>query len=415
MERDHQQPLIISREIPNTFKLSNIIPLENDYILDISSINQSGTSFEAINLNFLDRLSKKHLKFKHSGKSLQVSEYALKIEDLALKLPETFKDLEAKHLPSSTFSSIIKTYFVSLSQRFSKEHVKKCLKKLLKKLIAHKLAPKRTEINRKIKNIAVLEKKNAQLAKLQEMESSNTSPTLKEQKKKLSNLRKKKTLLELRGLNVHLELENDINSCMRRIQDMKLDEAPKKCHKTTSSSDSSDSDSDDELQMDRELSNNFLRNIQSLCFGWIESVKIPEGVDLNRSIVFASIPAATNDLVDFIIQLVNSLRLYYPRYETLKTSKELNKTQCIPFLSLTNWIFSKLDYTDQIKKFIPQISVGKLWALSLNKDTIYELFLHKKAGLFIIDGNSFSNFRTKKPPYGKSRTNVPHAFSLFCY
>jgi hypothetical protein len=121
---------------------------------------------------------------------------------------------------------------------------------------------------------------------------------------------------------------------------------------------------------------------------------IPETGSLNRSIVRQALPNIEEEVIIFIMKLVNSFRLYYPRYETLKVNKEINKTQCIPFLSLSNWIFSKLDYTDQIKKFIPEISVGKLWALNLNKDTIYEMFLHKKAGLFSIEGITTSKQAT---------------------
>ena len=387
-------------EIPLTnFALNTILDSYHHIApYQIAPINHSGSSFDIVYLNFIDRLAKSNLKFKHSGITRAVSKYTEVISALSLKLPDSFGDLKSFHLPATTFSSIIKTYFTSFQELISKKRIRGCLKDILKKMIAEKLAPNRVAYYKKMKETAILEKKENALDKLKQLEQGLSTRTLKEEKKLLSKLRKKKILMELRGKNVKMELERQIDHCIERIGRLRVMDSSTASNNLADYQSDTDSDSDEEedneMDTNGEPSRNSLRNIESLCFGWIESVMIPETGSLNRSIVHQALPNVEEDVIKFIIKLVNSFRLYYPRYETLKVNKELNKTQCIPFLSLTNWIFSKLDYTHQIKKFIPEISVGKLWALNLNKDTIYEMFLHKKAGLFSIEGITTSKQAT---------------------
>ena len=87
--------------------------------------------------------------------------------------------------------------------------------------------------------------------------------------------------------------------------------------------------------------------------------------------------------------MVDLLRLYYPRHETIKSpsvkygDESFNLSQCVPFLSLSNWVFHQLKYFKEIKKFIPQISLGKLHAIPLTPKIIFSLFFqdHKKSGV----------------------------------
>ena len=100
----------------------------------------------------------------------------------------------------------------------------------------------------------------------------------------------------------------------------------------------------DQTMVEGDITKPFQTLIVSLIVGWIESVQIPMDSQLNRAIVNQAIPSQADETYDFILNVVNTLRLYYPRYETLKTEKEVIKSQLIPFLTLCNWSFQKMNY-----------------------------------------------------------------------
>ena len=405
---------------PTNFNLTDLLPGIENHTFEIAPIHHSGVAFESIDLNFVTAMARSKIKFKHSLKSSTTSENATKINALQLNLPTDFQNLKDFHLPATTFASIIKTYFTALNERFTKKSLKACLKNLVKKLIAEKFAPIRTGRHKEKVRSAVEEKKKLELKNLAQLESGNGFRNVKQLKRQLLNLKKKKTMIELQGKSLNPKMLLEIAKIEILIEAMNNEEESSEHSQTSSHSfgskkathsqdDDSDSESYDEEDEsilpevthpnpgnNQEPSARDLEFLQSLCVGWIESVMIPEGALLTYDIVHEALPNHEEDDIKCIIQLVNSLRLYYPRMETLKTNKEINKTQLIPFLSLSNWIFAKLDYNKQIKKFIPTISVGKLWALALSPVVIYELFLHRKSGIFSIDGITKANHATSE-------------------
>ena len=406
----HQEPGGNQHQ-PTNFNLTDLLPGIENHTFEIAPIHHSGVAFESIDLNFVTAMARSKIKFKHSLKSSTTTDNATKIDALQLNLPTAFPNLEDFHLPATTFASIIKTYFTALKERFTKKALKACLKNLVKKLIAEKFAPIRTGRHKEKVRSAVEEKKNLELNNLAQLESGNGFRNVKQLKRQLLNLKKKKTMIELQGKFFNPKMLHEIAKIENLIEAMNIGEESLEHSETSSHSfgfrkathsqdDDSDSESYDEedesilpevthpnpIGNNQEPSARDLEFLQSLCVGWIESVMIPEGALLTDDIVHEALPNHEVDDIKYIIQLVNSLRLYYPRMETLKTNKEINKTQLIPFLSLGNWIFAKLDYTNEIKKFIPTISAGKLWALALSPVVIYELFLHRKSGIFSIDG-----------------------------
>ena len=439
----HQQ---VPPPSPEEFNLNNLISLHDpaDNILEIKPIEHTGKAFEVVDNNFLDRLSKSIMKFKFSGKSKELSSYSALIQHLAISLPTGFMKCSDFHLPALTLSSIVKTYFTAFSQRFSKSIVKAALKNLVQKLVAEKLAPGRTARHRQKTQDSILRSSNLKMAKLLESESGNSTRNLKQEKKHLVKLRKLVSTLSLSQKPVSEWISRSIRTSEARIAqlgapnmnldedhgnvssesnedvdvgngssesdededhgnvspDLALDEDLGNVNQMTPDFDLDDDESDDEDEDDEDvgvlegdqtmvegdITKSFQTLIVSLIVGWIESVQIPMDSQLNRAIVNQAIPSQADETYDFILNVVNTLRLYYPRYETLKTEKEVIKSQLIPFLTLCNWSFQKMKYPKMIKRFIPQISAGKLWALSLNPDSLYDMFLHKKAGMFQVKG-----------------------------
>jgi hypothetical protein len=330
-----------------TFPLHLFVDCENVSNYHIKPLNHDRLGFDAFDFNFIHQMTKSNFKYRNSGVSRGGSYDRLKTA-LFLKIPNTFKiGFEDFDMPPSFFEDAVSQYHTNLANLITIKRMKTTLKVLVFKLLSEMVASRRT-------------KKHHQIVK---------KAQLKNYLQRLDNLKKKEKTSKS-------DIDDDFDSFYSNDSD---DDA------SNSDDDASIMDDDlEELVMEKELSVKQLGIIRNSIVGWVESLLIPNGKMLPLRIVQIAFPLLGIDICMKIKFLVDILRLYYPRKETIKSGKfgeeSLNLSQCIPFLQLSNWIFHQLGYFKQIKAFIPQISAGVLHSIALTPTSIYSLFFQDHNG-----------------------------------
>jgi hypothetical protein len=78
------------------------------------------------------------------------------------------------------------------------------------------------------------------------------------------------------------------------------------------------------------------------------------------------------------------IRKYYPRL--LKKGSRNRIAIAMPFLNFYNWCCCVLDLPGKAKKVVPEPTLGKLWAIPLDKYTLHETFFNSSKGPLAIKG-----------------------------
>lgn len=85
-----------------------------------------------------------------------------------------------------------------------------------------------------------------------------------------------------------------------------------------------------------------------------------------------------------IARFANLLRQYFPRL--VKKDDQNYTAYSMPFLNFYNWACNTLGFPGRAKKVIPEPSLGKLWAIPLDKYTLHETFFNRSQGPLAIQG-----------------------------
>ena len=127
--------------------------------------------------------------------------------------------------------------------------------------------------------------------------------------------------------------------------------------------------------------------IVSVAFMLIRSPAIKSNVNANwvkRCFWAEKCDVLKKENFEFIANVVNILRRYYPQDVAPRKPAPRHILLALPMVLLANFVLSVLGYKVRklskaypkklTQRAIPTISVGKLWALPLTTESIYETF-----------------------------------------
>ena len=316
--------------------------------------------------------------------------------DLIGDIPEVKPKKDAVLTTTILGNAHIKTLSTCLENMYADIHLEKLLLILAKTLLAHIFCPGRLQKIQDEKKA----KKDArdECDKIKIQNNQKRAARRKERVKALESgddeIIKKMLKIDIskRTTSLFSQMLNHEN-----IADLDSDESDN--DDSDSESDNDDSDSEDEESVEgdsavialkpKEASQSRIKKLSQLTKRLVEWKKnIPTLTpSLVKEIALPTFPL-NKPITDLeaaeVARLANLLRLYYPRLVRRDSQNVIASS--IPFMNLFNWCCTVLDVPQRAKKVIPEPTLGKLWAIPLDKYTVYEILFNGEKGPLALKG-----------------------------